>query len=86
MLHLLTSDHPAFLPLWKTLAHLKAVPFTSKVTLEKDDYEMLAGAAKKYVTQEKEKSVLKKSLRIKDFENFLKECRKLLRNSRNIKE
>ncbi len=40
----------------------KPVPFTSKVTLEKSEYDTMAVAAKKYYTQEKRESKLQKML------------------------
>ena len=40
----------------------KAVPFSSKVMLERSEYESLATAAKKYVTQEKKERHLQKLL------------------------
>ncbi len=40
----------------------KAVPLSSKIMLERSEYELLATAAKKYVTQEKKESKLQKAL------------------------
>ena len=41
----------------------KPLPLTSKVVLERDDYQALATAAQKYVAQEKQEGKLKKLLR-----------------------
>ena len=41
---------------------VKHVPLSSKVILERSEYEALAAAAKKYVTAEKKESKLKKAL------------------------
>ena len=40
----------------------KSVPLSSKVMLERSEYESLAAAAKKYVTAEKKESKLQKTL------------------------
>lgn len=40
----------------------KPVPLSSKVMLERSEYESLAAAAKKYITQEKQESKLQKAL------------------------
>lgn len=40
----------------------KPVPLSSKVILERSEYESLAAAAKKYITQEKKESKLQKAL------------------------
>ena len=40
----------------------KPVPLSSKVMLERSEYETLAAAAKKYITQEKKDSKLQKAL------------------------
>jgi len=41
---------------------VKPVPLSSKVMLERSEYESLASAAKKYITQEKKESKLQKAL------------------------
>ena len=41
----------------------KPLPFSSKVSIEREDYEMLATAAEKYVVQEKQEGKLKKLLK-----------------------
>lgn len=41
----------------------KPLPLTSKVTVEREDYQMLVTAAQKYVVQEKQEGKLKKLLK-----------------------
>ena len=41
----------------------KPLPFSSKVSIEREDYEKLATAAEKYVVQEKQESTLKRLLK-----------------------
>ena len=52
----------------------KALPFSSKVSIEREDYEKLTAAAEKYVVQEKQESKLKK---------LLKEAKKTIADLKN---
>ena len=52
----------------------KPLPFSSKVSIEREDYEKLATAAEKYVVQEKQESTLKR---------LLKEAKKTIADLKN---
>lgn len=52
----------------------KSLPFSSKVSIEREDYEKLATAAEKYVVQEKQESTLKR---------LLKEAKKTITDLKN---
>ena len=52
----------------------KSLPFSSKVSIEREDYEKLTAAAEKYVVQEKQEGKLKK---------LLKEAKKTIADLKN---